>query len=170
MQTANEKRLYRVVFDEIHKVITDIGYREAFNLFPRLNLASVTLFGSSASIPDHLILALSQLTKTPWKVVRTPSNRKELVYEVRNVPKDVEMRNHIVEYWQSIKPTYGPLDRCLLFCRTIDEAKKIADLLDVLPFHSECLDDDPVERFRAGEQNILPTTIRLGCGFHYEHI
>ena len=80
------------------------------------------------------------------------------------------MRSHIVEYWRSIETTYGTSDRCLVFCRTIDDAKKFAELLDVLPFHSECLDDDPVEKFRAGEQKILPTTIRLGCGFHYEHI
>ena len=170
MQTANEKRLYRVVFDEIHKVITDIGYREAFNLFPRLNLAGVALFGSSASIPDHLVLALTQLTNTPWRVIRTPSNRKELVYGVRHVPQDVDMLEHIVQYWNHIEPKYKPLDRCLLFCRTISDAKKIATHLNVLPFHSECEDDAPVEKFRTGEQKILPTTIRLGCGFHYEQI
>lgn len=170
MQKANEKRLYRLVFDEIHKVITDIGYRDAFNLFPRLNLAGVTIFGSSASIPPHLLLALFQLTQTPWKVIRTPSNRKELVYQVQSVPQDVDLPNHILNFWNSIKPTYGPLDRCLLFCRTKDEAKVFGDLLNVLPFHSECEDDSAVERFRAGEQKILPTTVRLGCGFHYEHI
>jgi hypothetical protein len=46
----------------------------------------------------------------------------------------------------------------------------MANVLEVLPFHSECLDDGPVEKFRAGEQIILPTTIRLGCGFHYQNI
>jgi hypothetical protein len=170
MQTANEKRLYRLVFDEIHKVITDIGYRDVFNLFPRLNMAGVSIFGSSASIPDHLILALFQLTNTPWKVIRTPSNRKELVYEVRKVPKEVEIRDHVVDFWKSIHPTYGPSDRCVVFCRTIDESKKLAELLNCLPFHSECVDEEPVQKFREGEQKILPTTIRLGCGFHYENI
>lgn len=122
--------MYRVVFDEIHKVITDIGYREAFALFSRLNLSGVTLFGSSASIPDHLIPALFQLTKTPWRVIRTPSNRKELVYQVQTFPEKSGMVNYLVQYWDSIK-TYG---QCLLFGRTIDVAKELAETFHVLPF------------------------------------
>jgi hypothetical protein len=128
MQQANEKQLYRVVFDEIHKVITDITYREAFFLFPRLYLAGVLIFGSSASIPQHLVLALFQLIKTHWKVICTLSNHKELIYEVRTIPRDINLRKSICDYWLSVQATYGPLDRCLIFCRTIDEAKEMANV------------------------------------------
>ena len=170
MQMANEKRLYRVVFDEIHKVISDINYREAFHFFPQLNGAGVSIFGPSASIPDHLIPSLCQLTKTTWKVIRTPSNRKELVYEVRKFPKNVDLREQVVDYWNKILPTYSAQDRCLIFCRSIDDTKKLGSLLGVHPFHSECEDDIPVQSFRGGQQQVLPTTIRLGCGFHYAQI
>ena len=170
MQTANEKRLYRIVFDEIHKIVTDIDYRDVFHLFPRLNLAGVSIFAPSASVPQHLVSAIFELTKTHWRAIRTPSNRKELAYEIRVVPKHLSLTLQVVDYWTSVSLTYMPKDRCLIYCRSINQAKKLGEVLGVLPFHSECDSDEPIKNFRGGTQKILPTTVRLGCGFHYAHI
>jgi hypothetical protein len=99
-----------------------------------------------------------------------PSNRKELIYQIKSVPRGRSVAAAVVEYWNEVSTSYRQEDRCLVFCRTIDQAKSIASLLGVEPFHRECPDESPVSRFLSGEQRILPTTVKLGCGFHYPHI
>lgn len=40
----------------------------------------------------------------------------------------------------------------------------------MLPYHGECEDDKPIQAFIYRQQKILPTTQKLGCSFHYNHI
>lgn len=67
-------RLNIIVFDEIHKVLTDKEYRDPFKKFPVLNFVKTILVGLTGSLPPQLLDAFTQATKTTWKVIRTPSN------------------------------------------------------------------------------------------------
>jgi len=170
MEMANQQKLYRVGFEEIHKVWSDISYRPAFAFVNRIAAAGVPVFGTSGSLPEHLLSGIYEVTSIIWKVIRMPSNRKELVYSVREVPKGQPLRNAVSAYWDSVETSYRPEDRCLVFCRTVDEAKQLGELLGVHAYHRECEDDEPVQQLLTGTQKILPTTLKLGCGFHYPHI
>ena len=99
-----------------------------------------------------------------------PSYRKELIYEIRRFPRVHCLEVAIVEYWEYIRASYHEEDHFLVFCRTINQAKSLAAKLDVAPYHLECKDMSSVNKFISGEQKILPTTVKLGCGFHYAHI
>jgi len=99
-----------------------------------------------------------------------PSNRKELIYEVQRVPQERDLKRAVIAHWEEVSPSYGDQDQCLVFCRTLDNAKSLGLALNVPPYHRECPDDSPVRKFLAGENKILPTTLKLGCGFHYSHI
>jgi hypothetical protein len=169
-EKANKKELYRVGFEEIHKLWSDINYRPAFQFIHRIATAHVPVFGTSGSLPEHLLSTLPSLTCIIWKTIRMPSNRKELIYEIKRVPRGASLSSAVAEYWKQVCPSYREQDRCLVFCRTINQAKVIAELLGVDPHHRECKDNSAVSRFLAGDQKILPTTIKLGCGFHYAHI
>ena len=170
LEKANRKELYRVGFEEIHKIWSDITYRPAFKFVYRIASAGVPVFGTSGSLPEHLLLTLYDLTSMVWRVIRMPSNRKELAYDVMEVPKGESLSEAVIRHWEEVSQTYTDDDRCLVFCRTVKDAKQLGHLLDVLPYHRECEDDTPVQDFIHGQQKILPTTQKLGCGFHYNHI
>ena len=162
--------MYRVGFEEIHKIWSDISYRPVFQFIHRISTVHVPVFGTSGTLPEHLLDTLPELTSTVWKTIRMPSNRKELVYEIRRLPREQRLQEAIVEYWQRIHSSYREEDRCLVFCRTIAQCKSLATLLGVDPYHRDCQDDSAVQKFKQGTQKILPTTVKLGCGFHYSHI
>ncbi|KAF9521947.1 hypothetical protein CPB83DRAFT_840860 [Crepidotus variabilis] len=170
LQLANENRLYRVGFEEIHKMWTDISYRPAFSFIHRIIPAGVPVFGTTGTLPEHLLGTLTKLTEALWTVVRMPSNRKELAYGVRRIPKGTSVRDAVVAYWKEVQPTYSPQDRCIVFCQTVQDSETIAKMLQVTPYNSDSENDEPVRKFVRGDQVILPATMKLGCGFHYPHV
>jgi hypothetical protein len=99
-----------------------------------------------------------------------PSNRKEFIYKVIRVPSNESLSQAIVQYWENISKTYQEHDRCLVFCRTLNDAKQLRQLLGVPCYHRECTDTFPIYQWQEGTHKILPTTLKLGCGFHYDHV
>jgi hypothetical protein len=170
LEKANKKELYRVGFEEIHKLWSDISYRPAFQFIHRISSAHVPVFGTSGSLPEHLLETLPKMTSTIWKAIRMPSYRKELIYEIRRFPYSHSLEGAIIQHWNEVLTSYREEDRCLVFCKTVGQAKNLAASLGVSPFHRECPDDSAVRKFISGQQKILPTTIKLGCGYHYANI
>lgn len=168
MQLFNTGQLFKIVFDEIHKVLTDVSYRTSFLNSPLLNLAGCQIIGLSASLPPHLIDDMHAATKNNWRVIRMPSNRKELAYEIR-VHKKSELLNEIVKFVNSVLKYYGKKDRALIFCRSVDDAQTLAFRLEVQAYYSG-QNLDVLKAFVAGKQRVLPTTSALGVGFHYDSI
>ena len=99
-----------------------------------------------------------------------PSNRKELIYEIKRVPKGESLVNQVAAYWNAIRNGYSDGDRCIVFCRTMESAKELGNRLNVLSYHRDCPDSTPIHEFVEGKQKILPTTLKLGCGFHYPSV
>ena len=150
--------------------MSDKSYCPAFNFVHCISTAGVPVFATSGSLPEHLLSTLPELTKTFWKTIRMPLNRKELIYEVQHVPQKRDLKQAVIAHWKEVSQTYGNKDQCLVFCRMLDDAKSLGLALDIHPYYRECLDDSPDRQFLARENKILPTTIKLGCGFHYLHI
>ena len=82
-ELVNERQLYRIVFDEIHMVLTDSGYLETFLYTPSLNIHDTQIIGLTATLPPELVPAFSEATQNIWWVIRMPSNRTEIAYRIR---------------------------------------------------------------------------------------
>ena len=174
----NHHRLGPVVFDEIHKLITDINYRNAFKNFHVLHRVKATLFALTGTFPQHLYPVLCQLTQMTWKVIRTPSWRRELKYKVVKVAREKDMDPAILAHFKQVLPTYRPEDRGIIFCRSKSEAQTLAALLKVQPYHGHQDDDvqmvarnvETMNSWLAGENTVMVSTTILGCGMDYAHI
>ena len=99
-----------------------------------------------------------------------PSNRKELIYDIKRVPKGGSLVDQVAAYWNAVSKEYSDGDRCIVFCRTMESAKELGHRLNVLSYHRDCPDLTPIHEFMEGKQKILPTTLKLGCGFHYPSV
>ena len=156
-------------------MITDSEYRRAFNNFHVLHKVKTVVFGLSASIPPSLYPVLCELTKMTWNVLRTPSTRKELKYQVIRVRTEEEMDAGIVAYVESAIASYGSKDRAMVFCRTKDQARGLATRLKTQAFYA-AMDDkeernlETMDKWLAGGNIVMVSTSILGCGFDYAHI
>lgn len=165
-------RLNCIVYDEVHKLMTDQGFRDAFDNFWVLNTVKAAKFAFSGSVPPSTLALFFRLTKTAWRVVRTPSNRPELAYKIVRVKTD--MCKRITADVTSIMSGYkkGSDDRLMVFCRSQKEVKGLSDALGVQGFTSQTLDTnaDTMESWRAGKPKCMISTSILGCGFDYSAV
>lgn len=173
----HHRRLGPLVFDEIHKMITDIEYRDAFQNFQGLHKVKAVIFGFSASIPPSLYPVLCELTGMTWRVLRTPSSRKELKYQVIAVPSDREMDQRIVDHLHERLASYRSQDRAMVFCRSKQHATTLASLLNIQPFYAPGDDANLLVqnqqlmiKWISGENKVMASTSILGCGIDYAHI
>ncbi|THH20714.1 hypothetical protein EUX98_g8528, partial [Antrodiella citrinella] len=165
-EKASAGTLYRIVFDEIHKVLTDGSYRSAFMSTMQLNLFMVPIIGLTATLPTTLVPALSADTHIVWNVLRMSSNRKELQYSINRSPDPTQS---LVDHVNAVLPTYGRKDRGLIYCRSRVEADRLAAALGVSAYHAQT-DEQPIADFIAGKYLIMPCTTALGVGFDYAHV
>jgi superfamily II DNA helicase RecQ len=173
----HNRRLASIVFDEIHKIITDSGYRVAFKNFSALHTVDAVVFGLTGSLPPVLYPVLCELTSMTWKVLRTSSARKELKYQVMKVPTEVEMNSAIVAHLQKSIASYSSEDRAMAFCRSKQQVTELAALFNVDPYYAVHEDEEALERNRKtkerwlrGENKVMISTSILGCGLDYAHI
>lgn len=170
-------RLGPLVFDEIHKIITDIDYRDAFRNFHALNSVNAVIFGFTGSLPPSLYPVLCELTAMTWKIIRTPSSRKELKYQVVRIRDEKDIDSSIVEHLHSKILSYRPEDRAMVFCRSKEHVTNLASLFKIHPYYSPGENDILLERNKeamvrwiSGENKVMASTSILGCGFDYAHV
>ncbi|KAH9477263.1 ATP-dependent DNA helicase tlh1 [Psilocybe cubensis] len=166
----HQKRLNCIIFDEVHKVVTDITYRPSFEKFWVLNKVKAPIYGLSGSLPPSTMAEFNQLTGTTWKVVRTTSNRPELAYRIIHVTGD--MLKRLVEDIAMYIANYGPRDRLMVFCRTKEDVTALSDALRVPGFtsHTTETNDDTLRKWRSGENIVIVATSILGCGLDYPSV
>ena len=157
-------------------MITDSAYRHAFVNFHSLHKVKGVLFGLSGSIPPSLYPKLCEITAMTWKVLRTPSSRKELKYQVVRVSQDDQMNAGIYEYLQQALKSYSIQDRAMVFCRSKREAQDLSDLFGVSPYFApfgdgeETRNQDTMKKWLGGEKSVMVSTSILGCGSDYTHV
>ncbi|KJA16332.1 hypothetical protein HYPSUDRAFT_207128 [Hypholoma sublateritium FD-334 SS-4] len=165
-------RLNCIVYDEVHKLMTDKDFRDAFDNFWVLNTVKAVKFAFSGSIPPSTLALFSQLTKTTWRIVRTPSNRPELAYKIIHVKSNVCEKiatdvNSIMSDYESKSD-----DRLMVFCRSHKEVDILSKALGVQGFTSQTVDTNShtMESWRAGKPKCIISTSILGCGFDYSAV
>ena len=176
-QLEHQGRLGPLVFDEIHKIITDNDYRNAFKNFHSLHKVKAVVFGLTGSLPPSLYPVLCDLTKMTWKVIRTRSSRKELKYQVVRVELDTDMDAAIVQHVHEAILTYRPEDRALVFCRSRNHVEVLSGLFKIHPYYAPGdnvtileKNKETMVKWITGESRVMASTSILGCGFDYSHI
>lgn len=171
-----QRRLGPLVFDEIHKVITDSGYREAFKNFSALHTVKAVVFGLTGSLPPALYPVLCEFTAMTWKILRTSSVRKELKYQVVSVTEK-DMNSSILAHLQKSVTSYSTEDRGIVFCRSKSQVDSLAALFNVEPYYAVHEDEEGLrknqetkDRWLSGETKVMVSTSILGCGMDYAHI
>lgn len=170
MSLQHQNRLNCIIFDEVHKVLTDIQYRPSFEKFWVLNTVKAPIYALSGSLPPSTMAEFIRLTGTTWQVVRTPSNRPELAYSVIHVTGD--MLKRLVEDVVMYTKNYTPNDRLMVFCRTKEDVTALSSALHVPGFTSQTTEtnDETLRKWRSGENTVIITTSILGCGLDYPSV
>lgn len=116
------------------------------------------------------------MTAMSWNIIRTPSSRKELKYEVIKVSSDLNMDSAIVEHVHRAISSYQPDDRAIVFCRSKENVRNLATLFKTHPYYAPDDDEDlkrnneAMVRWVTGESKVMTSTSILGCGMDYSHI
>ncbi|KAF8160065.1 P-loop containing nucleoside triphosphate hydrolase protein [Crassisporium funariophilum] len=163
-------RLNLLVFDEIHLLLTESSYRDAFLQFWVLNLVNTPIIALDGSMPPSCMDEFSSLTNMSWRVIRTPSNRPELGYEIRRPLGDIV--TEIARDIPLLISQYRPEDRLMVFCRTHDDVEKLGALLGLQPFTSRTRDtnEGTMKEWLEGKQKVMISTSILGCGLDYPSV
>jgi hypothetical protein len=163
-------RLNIIIFDEIHKVLTDHSYREPFLNFWVLNLVKTAIIGLDGSLPPECLPEFFSLTHTSWRVIRTPSNRLELGYEIQRVSGD--LIDKIAHDIPGLLSQYKKDDRLMVFCRTHNDVDRLSGLLKVPPFTSHTAESntETMKKWTQGDKKVMVSTSILGCGLDYPSV
>lgn len=123
-------------------------------------------------MPPDLIDRFAELTSTSWRILRTPSTRKEIKYTVTHT-KSQNIPNLIHNMLDSHLPTYAPADRSMIFCRTKSIAEEYASFFQVAAYTSQTGQDQQeqiMQDWIEGRTKVMVCTSILGCGFDYPHV
>jgi superfamily II DNA or RNA helicase len=149
----NTKMLHTIAFEEVHKMLTDIRYREAFHEFYALNLVKTPKIGLTGTLGPHLIDEFFRLTETTWRIIRTSSVRKEVKHEIRRVPRK-KMEDIVVRDVNELVAGYSDKECAIVFCATRDSAVRVARALGLTPVISARNETDE-NTAEANERTVL---------------
>ncbi|TCD60111.1 hypothetical protein EIP91_010708 [Steccherinum ochraceum] len=160
---AAQNRLFRIFFDEVHTVLTDVHYRSVFAETHKLNIHGVQLVGLTATLPPTLVRPFSETVKSSFKLLRTPTARPEQKITKEGFATDALALDALLESVGRTVPDYQEGERGLIFCQTRKDAELVAKELRVLPFHAGT-DSEGLDAFISGKQLVLPCTSVLSAG------
>lgn len=183
---CRQGRIARLVFDEIHFVVTSSHYRPIFNVLKYLRQGRVPFVGLSATVPPEAVEKIAQkmhLLPGNTLLIRAPTKRKEIVYSVFEMTgppglaanakyRTLDGTEHkVMEYIVQFLKKFQLKDRALIFCLTKRDAEEIAAVLKCHYYHSEVTDKEEVTRsWREGEIKVLVATSALGAGIDYDEV
>lgn len=163
-----------MVFDEVHLYLTQWHFRPAFELLPKLRTLGVPLIYLSASVPPSSLPELQEATRVSWTMIREPSNRPEIKYNLVLVGKSKDQVEEAVQYLQHRLAGYGERDRALVFCRSKAVCTRVAGKLGVPAYYSTLPEDDRrrilADWVGGTSGRVLVNTPCLGTGFHYPSV
>ncbi|KAJ7202223.1 hypothetical protein B0H12DRAFT_1080852 [Mycena haematopus] len=168
---AAEDRLDRFFWDEIHRLFTDVHYRDVFLSAASISQHGVPIFASSGTIPPSLLPEFRTLSGIQnWDIVRMEVSRRNIRLEVKEFPDDKARLTALVELVNERCSQYDDDDRAMIFVQSKTVSQTVATLLHTEPFHA---DQDPDVRqrifreWRDGAVRVIVATTILGSGTDY---
>jgi hypothetical protein len=136
-----EGLIIRVVFDEAHKVFTDLVFRDVFSKVSRLAAFAVIKIFLSATMPPDLESEFLQESCMPKSLlfIRAPTSRPNLRYNVIHVENQIR---HIHEVALKLAHllqanTFTGDSRGIIYCASISSTDEVAQYLGNCKSHSE---------------------------------
>jgi superfamily II DNA helicase RecQ len=160
-------RLDRIVFDEIHKLVMDVGFRPKLEQLRNLALSVQYLF-LTATFPPSLIDKFdeSMLIENPT-FIRQVNQKPRVRYNVKRFRGRDGLRNMRREVQDMSEMCQG-LEKVLVFCGTRDDCNKWAGSFGVDVYYSDSLNKREVlEKWKSG---LLFATGALGAGVDIDGI
>ncbi|KAF8808340.1 P-loop containing nucleoside triphosphate hydrolase protein [Phlegmacium glaucopus] len=185
--TANQKRLSRVVLDEIHFVLTSQHYRPLMGCLSQLRQLAVQFVYLTATMPisatSELLHKLHALP-TAIKLIRAPTIRSNLIYSRFKIdPHDPDklsfkdgqgITQSIVKFIFDFAQKLKPKERILVYCLSKKDTETLACLLKCDYYHSVIEDEAQREIYKGWISNsrspILTTTSCLSAGMDYSFV
>jgi superfamily II DNA helicase RecQ len=160
-------RLDRIVFDEIHKLVMDVGFRPKLEDLKDLALPVQYIF-MTATFPPSLIDKFnnSMLIENPT-FIRQVNHKPRVRYNVKRFGGRSGIRDMRAEVIRMTTMCQG-LEKVLVFCGTRDMCDKLAQSLECDVYYSDSLDKrGTLERWKSG---VLCATGALGAGVDIDGI
>lgn len=107
------------------------------------------------------------------RIIRAPTNRPEISYNVDMSKTISEARKKLVTAIEARKATFSPTSRGLVYCRGRKTTETIAELIGCKPFHSNRPVDERKATFTdwvAGKEQFIVSTSLLGCGIDVDGV
>lgn len=188
LKGCEERKIARVVIDEIHFVLTAAHYRPIFNVIKRLREGRVPVVGLTATLPPNTVGTIMQrMHFLPGNtlLIRAPTERKGIIYSVfvlksrRNgsladavysAPTGQQLK--VTEYIHRVLRSFQPKERALIFCLSRGEAEDVANTLKCRHYHAKMDAEEKqanLNSWREGgsEVPVLAATSALGSGLDY---
>jgi superfamily II DNA helicase RecQ len=190
------KRLARMILDEIHSILTSEHYRPLFKFLKELRRLCVTVVGMSGTCPPSALKELCSklhILPTATQIIRMPAIRANIVYRRLELvtPATDGLRRfdfraddstvqNIVTYIGDKAGKLAPGDRILGFVLSRADAESLAGELSCFFYHAKMSDvaqAQTLEDWQNGRGSpILISTSALGNGldcsvrivFHYK--
>ncbi|KAJ7926412.1 hypothetical protein B0H13DRAFT_1862245 [Mycena leptocephala] len=166
----NKGRLARIVFDELHLLVTSYHYREPMRRIINTFRVKTHITGLTATIPPQLVPDVFEITGIDnWDIMRImPTQRPNVQYCVIVRPRATYLQDAIDYVQRRLKsPAYTPKDKAMIFCRSRSTADTVAKAFGVQAYTSETPDADrPVifDNWTSGKTQVMVCTSILGIG------
>ena len=187
LKGCREKKIARVVVDEIHTIHTDNHYRPLLSRIKDLRQGDVQFIGLSATIlPAAVTKTMELMHFLPGNtlLIRAPTQRKEIAYSVFEIihtsysssdPAEALYRDaddgqsrKVIDYIKQSVSRYSHKERALIFCKTKNDAENFAHALECNLYHADVTEKESIlESWRSGTNKALVATSALGAGFDY---
>ncbi|KAJ7177273.1 P-loop containing nucleoside triphosphate hydrolase protein [Mycena crocata] len=162
-----------IVVDEIHRGMTDIGFREIFQVLGKLLEFGIPIVGLSGTIPWNLVKYFFQVVGIDrWDIIRMSVARPNVVLKTIEVATAQNLIETVVEFAEDQLPAYKPEDRMMIFCQYSDQADKLALRFHTTAFsgRNRATNKDIFCKWIAGDCKVLVGTSLPGTGTDYAHV
>ncbi|KAJ6462643.1 hypothetical protein C8R47DRAFT_96617 [Mycena vitilis] len=163
-----------IIFDEIHKILTDISYRPIMAMLLSLTRYGVPIVGSSATIPPSLMETFFKISGIErWNIIRMRVSRPNVRLCLRKHESRAEALDALQILVAQRIAKYTPVDRCIIFCQSVRDTKKVAEIYGGEPYYSQQTEEGKANNvkifnaWRNGTHKIIVSTSLLGSGTDY---
>lgn len=184
-QRVNAGRVWWIVLDEIHKFLTDVGYRPIFAHLISLSRFGARFLGLSGTTPPPLLPTLFSLSGIQtWDILCMPIGRSNIAQRAKRHNTHLEARAALLHEVHQALETLGDDDRIMIFCCKRIMATELAAV-----FNSDTYlapgPDDPEQaesnakllpawhrgvNMRDKPCKVMTLTSVLGTGLNYPHV
>nr|GAT42288.1 predicted protein [Mycena chlorophos] len=142
-QQANADKIAWIVIDEIHKFLTDVVFRPSFTNLIETARTRARILGLSGTVPPDQLRVLCSLSGLAvWDVIRMSVGRSNLAFHVHPEDDEDTAEAKLIEKVREVKDTLAADERIMVFCRTRNQAARVAEVFDTEPYLSIEPDED----------------------------